>query len=175
MKRGRQKRSSPLCLAIFAVLWLAAHPLAAAGTGAIASPSAPPMGQLVIEGEAIERLSLAKTIRHEGGFESVEPLVLQQPARSVSLPAGEFLFKGVVLKGGYVCGVEYHLSAAGVLLRGQERLKITAAEPCLLRIGAPLGPDLHAYRHGRMIVLEYQVLDAGGAATLRQDGSHRRR
>jgi hypothetical protein len=162
MTIGNRPRLSRMCLAIFALLLLPAIRLPAAAPAQAKPASVPAMGQLKIEGKAIERLSLAKRIGN-GDASSEKPLVLNGPGSTVSIPVGDYLLERIELKGGYVCNVPFRVFGRNNQeLRGPEWLTISADKPCVLKVGAPLKATLRTYRQGRMILIAYDLLDSEG-------------
>jgi hypothetical protein len=78
---------------------------------------------------------------------------LLRPGSSVSLPPGKYWIKQVELEGGY--------SASPRFVR-EKSFVLNPNEPCRPDIGAPLAPTIAMKRMGRLIKLDYQLLDAGG-------------
>jgi hypothetical protein len=162
MTIGNRRRLSRMCLAIFATLLFPAVGLPAVERTPAKPPSAPAMGQLKIEGKAIERLSLAKRIG-KGDASSEKPLVLNSPGSTVSLPVGDYLLERIELKGGYVCNVPFRVFGPNNQeLRAPQWLTIGPDQPCVLKIGAPLKATLRTYRQGRVILIAYDLLDSEG-------------
>ncbi len=147
------------CLAILVLQGGATGRAAAAEPG---RPPAPAMGQLNVEGGAVEQLTLRK-MRTDEQFDATDPLILHRPGSRVSIPAGKYLLQRITLHGGYLCYVPFQvIGPSNVVLRGPELLTISPDKPCLLKVGAPLTTTLLVSRHGRVIHLAYRLLDAEG-------------
>lgn len=102
--------------------------------------------RLNIVGESIETL----TLTNQAGVAKQ----LNRPGSSVSLPAGQYRISQVELKGGYRC------RAAGT---GKNDLfRLVAGKSHQLEVGAPLAPSVQVTRQGRLLKIDYQLLDAAG-------------
>jgi hypothetical protein len=121
------------------------------------------MGQLNVEGDAIERVTLAKWMG-ANRLDARTSIVLEHPGGTMSIPAGEYVLREIDLTGGYHC-------LAGPITDGQTGQPVKQAEwllsispdkPCSLKIGAPLKPEVAVYRQGRVLELVYLLRDAGG-------------
>jgi hypothetical protein len=115
---------------------------------AVADPASaePAMCRLRIEGRAIERLTLAD--EHE------RVTAVPQPGESVSLPAGRYRVQEVDLTGGFQCA----MYAAGP----DEWVQLAADQTPVLKLGAPLTPQVRVKRVGRLLKLDYELVDAAG-------------
>jgi hypothetical protein len=123
----------------FADLEASAPPLS--DTGIVAEPAAYP---LRIEGRAIQQLTLAN--------ENEEVTALSQPGERVSLPAGKYYVREVELTGGFRC----YAFGAGA----DDWVQVAADQTPVLKVGPPLTPQVHVQRAGRLLKLDYQLLDA---------------
>ena len=120
------------CLAILVLQGGATGRAAAAEPG---RPPAPAMGQLNVEGGAVEQLTLRK-MRTDEQFDATDPLILHRPGSRVSIPAGKYLLQRITLHGGYLCYVPFQvIGPSNVVLRGPELLTISPDKPCLLKVG----------------------------------------
>jgi len=117
-------------------------------------PSADPTAcQLNIAGKFIEELVLVDEAGHTKQ--------LNQPGPSVTLPAGQYRVSQVELKGGFLCTV--------VGTEESDSFRLTPDEPHELQVGAPLNPNAKVTRQGRLLELDYQLLDASGHNYTNQD------
>ena len=108
--------------------------------------SKPAVGQLRIEGRAIERLVLAD--------ESQETTEFARPGESVPLPAGRYFVREVELTGGFRCYA---------WIGGEEDWIQVPADPSpVVKVGAPLTPKVRVKRAGRLLTLDYELVDAAG-------------
>ncbi len=110
-----------------------------------AAPAAPAVYPLRIEGRGIERLELAD--------EDQKPTEFTKPGTSVLLPAGRYFVREVELTGGFEC--------YGWLDDGGW-ITLPADSPPVVKAGAPLTPKVHLKRAGRLLQLDYQLVDAAG-------------
>jgi len=102
--------------------------------------------RLRIEGRAIERLTLAD--------ENGRVTAVDQPGDSVSLPAGKYRVQEVGLTGGFQCSA-YAPGPDGWVQLAQGRTPV-------LKLGAPLTPQVRVKRVGRLLRLDYELVDAAG-------------
>jgi hypothetical protein len=102
--------------------------------------------QLRIEGRAIQRLTLAD--EHE------QVTAWPQPGERVSLPAGRYRVREVELTGGFCC---YEFAAGP-----DDWVQVAVDQTPVLKLGAPLTPQVHVRRVGRLLELDYQLVDAAG-------------
>ncbi len=142
--------------------------LPAAGRLTAAADDKPPErasanGQLIIEGDHVARLTLDKWT----GTRDAPPgpdgqLVLDHPAASLSIPAGQYRLAKIELTGGYSCYVPERVfdGRARRAIWGPELITISPDRPCSIKVGAPLKTVLIAHRDGRNILLVYRLLDA---------------
>jgi hypothetical protein len=99
-------------------------------------------GRIDVEGRSIETMVLeSKTGR---AFE------VERPASSLQLPAGEYRVGEVVLEGSYVSS-EY-----------SDWFAVDPGTPHVLKIGAPLVPQVSASHFGRLLTINYDLVGAGG-------------
>jgi hypothetical protein len=113
-------------------------------------------GQVTLEGDHIQRL----IFENENGH----PIERTNPGSSLFLPSGTYRLNEVELAGGYHC--------YAFLTGEDERFRLTPDRPYQLRVGAPLTPQVKATRRGRVLELDYQLVDAAGRSysnTLRSD------
>ncbi|MCX6925553.1 MAG: hypothetical protein NT154_20445, partial [Verrucomicrobia bacterium] len=117
------------------------------------------LGELKITGEFIQRLTL------EGGPYLV---VIDKPGSVVKVPVGSYGQAKFSLKKG---GVEAHLERATQFEAG--RITVNDKRPAVLVAGGPLTNSVSISRQGKNLLLNYQVLGAGGVYQLdNQDRSH---
>lgn len=109
--------------------------------------------QLNIVGKFVEKLVLVDEAGHTKQ--------LNQPGPSVTLPAGQYRVSQVELKGGFQCTV------AGT--EESDLFRLTPDEPHELQVGAPLNPSAKVTRQGRLLELDYQLLDVSGHSYTNQD------
>ena len=104
------------------------------------------VGQLRIEGRAIERLVLAD--------ESQATTEFPRPGASVPLPAGRYFVHEVELTNGFRCYA---------WIGGEEDWIQVPADPTpVVKVGAPLTPKVSVQRAGRLLKLDYELVDAAG-------------
>ncbi len=101
-------------------------------------------GELRIEGKLIESL----TVINKAG----DSRTINRPGASVSLPADQYSIQQIQLEGGYICS--YPATA--------ESFSVTGDQPCKLQAGAPLTPGLTLERSGKIVELDYGLVDAAG-------------
>jgi hypothetical protein len=139
--------------------------MAAAGHSPAAEPASPaaPMGQLKIEGGAIERLWLMKRIGHDNAYDASKVLVFDRPGASVTVSAGQYL-ASIALQGGYTSHLHIQSDDGRVAKVQPDAAWMTVSpdEPCTLKAGSPLKLVPLAYRQGRTVRLMYELLDAQG-------------
>ena len=104
------------------------------------------LGELKLQGKCIERLVL----RHKNGrtetFNWLE--------ETIKLPVGEYRLQEVRLKGGYTC--------RPLSVSTRDWITIAEDKPSMLKVGAPLKQTVRVQRRGRILVLNYELLGAGG-------------
>ena len=101
------------------------------------------LGEMKITGQFIGRLVLA----------GVYEVVLDQPAGTVKVPTGSYN------------QVEVRLEKNGALAyrdTGNMQISVDGKTPALLNVGGPLTNSVTANRHGQDLVMNYQLLGAGG-------------
>ncbi len=118
-----------------------------AGDPPVADQSPPTAGncQFVIDGEDVEKLTLA-TPPGPMGY-----VVVTAPA--ASLPAGKYHVDEVVLKGGYTYSYDGGTGPTVTLVPGV---------PFHYRPALPLMPGVEATRRGRLLDLNYRLTDVEG-------------
>ncbi|MCU0982895.1 MAG: hypothetical protein MUF25_27350 [Pirellulaceae bacterium] len=115
-------------------------------TAAAGPASKPAVCQLQIAGGAIERLVLAD--------ESQKTTEFARPGESVSLPAGRYFVREVELTNGFRCYA---------WIGGDEDWIQVSADPApAVKVGAPLTPKVRVKRAGRLLTLDYELVDAAG-------------
>lgn len=128
----------------------------AAETPAKTAPAGAGSGtcRLRIDGRAIEQLTLVD--------ERDNPTAFAQPGGSVSLPAGKYRVQQVKLRGGFH---GYHFGGGD-----QDWLEVTANQTPVLKAGAPLTPQVRVQRVGRLLTLNYELVDAAACRYTPDDG-----
>lgn len=108
----------------------------------------PPMAQLTIGGNNIQRLTLFSD-RWEN-----PTIILDSPEGDISAPAGEYNRQRVILDRGGKDG----------LLRAElyEKISLDADKPKTLKIGGPLNNTVKAGRKGSSLQLNYLLIGVGG-------------
>ena len=153
-----------LVVAMAVLLSLMTHRSVAAEFDSAAPSAAPVMGELRIEGEALERITLARMLGEGTLYDAQHPLVLERPGPSISVPAGKYCLRRIDLNGGY------H-SDPGPIVEGRNGRPVREAEwlviirpdqPCVVKIGVPLKPKVFAYRSGRCAVSLVSSARCGG-------------
>ena len=165
MALQRAHRSQP-CIALFAAAFAlvslaCALPGAAAvedvathetGMGDVLAGVASSDCQLRIEGRGIERLALAAA--------SGEVINLSQPGEFVSLAAGTYWVREVELTGGFRC--------YSWLADDDNTVQVAAGKTAVLRVGPPLTSQVRVRRAGRLLNLDYELVDAAGRNYVRR-------
>lgn len=126
--------------------------------------------QLKLVGEAIERLKLINEIGIEKqlyrpGQDVSQPIAPCRTGKLVeiesdavgqtqTLPAGRYRVTQVELTGGYQCTIGD---------TGEDgSFQLVPGKLYELKVGAPLSPSVKVTRQGRLLMMSYQLLDAGG-------------
>ena len=109
--------------------------------------------ELRIKGKFIKTLTLVDRL---GKVEQIP-----DPGPSVLLPAGEYRVREVELQGGFRCYVYSE--------RDQDWFTLSPDGPCDLQVGAPLTPKAKVGRQGRLLKLDYELLDAAGRNYSKRD------
>jgi len=125
-----------------------------------AKPSPAVTGQLNIQGQGVERITLERReARH--GLDPYVTVVPDPSGAAVSVPAGEYWLQEVVLQGGYSCLLPRRIvdGRTGIEQEG-EWLTISPEKPCLLKVGGPLKPTVAAHRQGQNVRIWWGLLDA---------------
>ena len=102
------------------------------------------LGELKIEGSHIEKLVLK---RKNGPNETINT-----PDAIIKLPVGEYSLLESHLKGGYV----------SLGTSTNEWIEVSEEKPAVLRVGAPLEQVLEVNRRGKVLILNYKLIGAGG-------------
>jgi len=105
--------------------------------------------QLILEGKHIERLTLADERGRLVKFTHPEP--------SVSLPAGRYQMREIVVEGGYFAQLRFDLPSE----IDRNQLTLSPDKPCDPKIGAPLKPHLIVNRSGNLLTLDCRRLCDG--------------
>lgn len=105
------------------------------------------LGELKLQGKYIERLVLR---RKDGRTERFD-----RPAETIKLPAGEYRLQEARLKAGYTCRIITRFS-------GSDWVRVAEDKPAVLKVGAPLEQTVKAKRQGRILMLDYELVGAGG-------------
>jgi hypothetical protein len=125
---------------------LICSPLVAARAEEKASDGTSGMGELRIEGRAIERLVLADSNDNQKEFD--------RPGAAVTLPEGEYRLREVALEGGYHCWPHQVPEGSRVVVSGDR--------PAMLKVGAPLSQRVKPERRGSSLVLNFEVVGGAG-------------
>jgi hypothetical protein len=104
------------------------------------------LGELKLQGNYIDRLVLR---RKDGRTER-----FNRPEETIKLPAGEYRLQEVRLEGGYTCRL--------LSVSGRDWVTVDEDKPAVLKVGAPLKQTVKAKRQGRILVLDYELVGAGG-------------
>ncbi len=104
------------------------------------------LGRLRIGGTAPERLVLVD--------ERGEVVTFNQPGEHVSLPAGRYFLQGLILKGDFEC--------YGSWGDPRDMLEVTPDHTPVLQVGLPLRSHVEVERTGRLLSLEYSLVDGQG-------------
>jgi len=108
----------------------------------------------LILGKRIESLTLTD--------QQGQPVVFRRGS-GMCLPPGQYLIQGIDLPGGYSS-----LTYGG---HPPDRLTLVPGKPCRFDIRAPLTPSVAVKREGRLLKLDYQLLDGDGRKYRRNDPS----
>lgn len=103
-------------------------------------------GGLAIQGRAIERLTLVDA--------NDKVTAIERPQESILLPAGKYRVQQVELQGGFSCH-EYFAS-------DDAWIHVAAGRTPVLKVGAPLTPQVSVKRTGRVLTVDYELVDAAG-------------
>ena len=130
----------PLCAILLPAIALVAE--------APTEPTAPnALGcELILEGKCIEKIDLLDEQGQTKNF--------VKPGASVFLPPGQYEIEEIQLQGGYSAGPYYGFS--------DQQLELSPDKPCRLKCGAPLAPSVTVNREGRLLKMDYQLLDGNG-------------
>ncbi len=104
------------------------------------------LGELKLEGKYIDLLVLR---RKDGRTER-----FNRPEETIKLPAGEYQLLEARLEGGYTCRI--------MRVSGRDWVTVDEDKPAVLKVGAPLKQTVKAKRQGRILILNYELLDVGG-------------
>jgi hypothetical protein len=142
------------CLWLFLPAWLFFfHAIASAAEPANDQPARDPSAcELVIEGKGIEKLVLVNTMGQDK--------VISRPDPSVFMPPGEYWIREIQLQGGYSFYAYYNSDG--------NQFTLNRDAPYKLKAGAPLTPSVTVKRHGRLLTMDYQLLDSTGRKYLNQ-------
>jgi len=104
------------------------------------------LGELKLQGRYIDRLVLR---RKDGRTER-----LNRPDETIKLPVGEYRLLEAHLEGGYTCRI--------MRVSRYDWVTVAEGEPAVFKVGAPLKQMVRARRRGSVLVLNYELLGAGG-------------
>jgi hypothetical protein len=123
-------------------------------------PSSAVTGQLIIESQGIERITLVKK-GARNLLDQKDWLVLDRPAPAVSVPAGEYWLKEITFKSGLACTPPDRMveGPTGPEFEG-EAVTIRPDVPWTLKAGGPLKSTLLARRTDRKVRIDYYVVDS---------------
>lgn len=140
--------------AVLLVVALVADLLGQDGPGAVPGTKTATEGascRLTIEGRGIERLTLAEENEDVTNEKLTE---IKQPGASISLPAGKYRVQRVELKGGLSCRVYF--------ANDDDWIHVAAGQSPVVKAGAPLTPKVRVKRTGRLLAIDYELVDAAG-------------
>ena len=103
-----------------------------------------PAYPLRVEGSAIEQLTLTGA--------RGEMITVTRPAETIELPAGRYRVHQVELTGGF----------RGFAGAEDTWVRVATDESPVLKVGAPLEPQVRIARRGRVLALDYDLVDAQG-------------
>lgn len=106
--------------------------------------------QVIVDGRAVEKLSLQKENDRESGRTQV---IYDVRGPSLSLEPGRYRVDRIDLKGGY-----WHRAAQ----MDTDWFALSPDQPYHLRAGAPLTSHIDVTREGRLLKLDHRLLDAAG-------------
>lgn len=86
--------------------------------------------------------------------ENQKPTEFAKPGETVSLPAGRYFVREVELTGGFQCYCW--------LGDDDDWITLPASPPPVVKVGAPLTPQIQVERSGRLLKLDFQLVDAAG-------------
>ncbi len=104
------------------------------------------LGELKLQGKYINYLVLRRKDGHSEKF--------NRPSEAIEMPVGEYRLQEVRLKGGYTCRL--------LSVPGRDWVRVSEDKPSMLKVGAPLEQTVKAKRQGRILVLDYELVGAGG-------------
>jgi hypothetical protein len=131
-------------VALFCVAFFSGG-FALAGQGAGEAEQNPALGELRLQGEGIERLVL------QTGDKSK---TIEQPGQSIMLEPGVYEVKQVHLKGGFT---HYNFREPQIT-----PVQVGPGAPASVKAGGPLRQVVKVQRRGKMLVMDYQLIGAGG-------------
>lgn len=109
--------------------------------------------RLTIEGRGIERLTLVEA-NDDDDLRNEKVTKIERPGAIVSLPAGKYRVQEVELKGGFSCH-EYFAS-------DDDWIHVAVGQSPVVKAGAPLTPKVSVKRTGRVLAIDYELVDAAG-------------
>jgi hypothetical protein len=137
---------------IIAICALLLPATALADQPAVKESDLPPLTCELILGKHIEKLSLVDE-RGQGA-------ISKRRGSSMFLWPGRYVVKEIDLQGGY--------SARTNPGRPADHLTLAPGKPCRFDVGTPLRPGVSAKRAGRLLKLDYRLLDADGRKYLNE-------
>ena len=141
------------CFFMFCGLLLPAVVLAAGPAKEPLAPAYRAFGELIL-GKHIESLSL---IDQHG-----QSVLYQRRGSSMFVPPGRYVIEEIDLQGGFSANTSPKLPA--------DRVTLVSGKPVRFDIRGPLTSSVTTQRAGRLLKLNYQLLDADGRKYERNDG-----
>jgi hypothetical protein len=102
--------------------------------------------EFIVEGKEVEKVILAPAVWRSD--QSVQEIKVQSGVSNF-LPAGNYTIQSIILRGGYQSN-------------NSGTLTLSPSAPCKLEVGTPLKSTVKVKREGRILHLDYQLLDAQG-------------
>jgi len=107
--------------------------------------------RLTIKGRGIERLTLVEA---NDDLRNEKVTQIERPGASISLPAGKYRVQRVELKGGLSCHT--YFASEDVWIH------VAPGQSPVVKVGAPLTPKVRVSRAGRVLAIDYELVDAAG-------------
>ncbi len=143
-------------LAVLAALTHFSSPVVLGDPATEQEPSGPAYGQLNVGTDLVISLTVVD--------ESGKYRVIDWPGKSVELPAGEYRLEEVVLQNSF--------EGARFAAEDPQVFEISPDKPHQLRIDGLLKPTVTVTRQGRLLELDYALMDADGAAYSHRDDAN---
>jgi hypothetical protein len=160
MRTARELAKWSVLLPVLAALVYFTSPKLLGDPATGQAPTGPGYGQLIVGSDSVKSL----TVVDELGKYRVFDFDFDQPGKSVSLPEGKYRLEEVKLTGSF--------NICRFTPEGEHWLQITSGKPQQLRIDDLLKPTVSVTRQGRLLELDYALLDADGAAYATKDTSN---